>query len=293
MLKLQYFDHLMQRADSLEDLDAGKYWRQEKGITEDKMVGWHHGLNGLEFEQAPGDSEGQGRPWGRKESDRLSNWTPTWAPAATSGKKGCSPKLLTRLLLALFMAPQASQVPSKGKGCALPGCWSVKSTVFMEALSKPVDSRTWSGYYQSRQRAQSLKTPRTAHHNWAQLKASPHFLAHFVQHLSPNCSHRCFYHLRLKMALSGQQSTQCVCTQSCPTLCSLMDFTPPGSSVHRISQARILEWVAICSSKGSSWPRDQTSVSCLAGGFISTGATWEANGLLEGPDIEKLTQSGD
>ena len=46
----------------------------EKGTTEDEMVGWHHQLNGHEFEQAPGDSEGQGslaccRPWGCKELD--------------------------------------------------------------------------------------------------------------------------------------------------------------------------------------------------------------------------------
>ena len=42
-----------------KDPDAGKYWRQEKGTTEDKMVWWHHRLNGHEFEQAPGDGEGQ------------------------------------------------------------------------------------------------------------------------------------------------------------------------------------------------------------------------------------------
>ena len=51
--------------------------------------------------------------------------------------------------------------------------------------------------------------------------------------------------------------------QSCPTLCDLMDCSPPGSSVHRIFQARILEWVSISSSKGSSWPRDWTHVSCI------------------------------
>ena len=67
MLKLQYFSHLMQRADSLENtLMLGK--------TEDEMVGWHHRLNGHEFEQARGDGEGQGSlaccsPWGHKESD--------------------------------------------------------------------------------------------------------------------------------------------------------------------------------------------------------------------------------
>ena len=51
-LKLQYFGYLMQRADSLEkDPDAGKDWGQEeKGVTEDEMVGWHHQLNGHEFE---------------------------------------------------------------------------------------------------------------------------------------------------------------------------------------------------------------------------------------------------
>ena len=44
-----------------KDPDAGKDWRQEeKGTTEDEMVGWHHWLNGYEFEQAPGDGEGQG-----------------------------------------------------------------------------------------------------------------------------------------------------------------------------------------------------------------------------------------
>ena len=58
-----------------KDPDAGKDWRQEeKGATEDEMVGWHHWLNGHEFEQTPGDGEGQGSlaccsPWGHKESD--------------------------------------------------------------------------------------------------------------------------------------------------------------------------------------------------------------------------------
>ena len=51
--------------------------------------------------------------------------------------------------------------------------------------------------------------------------------------------------------------------QSWQTLCNLMDCGPPGSSVHGILQARILEWVAILSSRGSSWPRDQTQISCI------------------------------
>ena len=50
-LKLQYFGHLMRRVDSLEKTDAGKDWGQEeKGTTEDEMAGWHHRLDGREFE---------------------------------------------------------------------------------------------------------------------------------------------------------------------------------------------------------------------------------------------------
>ena len=60
-LKLQYFGYLMWRIDSLEKTDAGKDWRQgEKGTTEDDLVGWHHRLDGHEFEQALGVGDGQG-----------------------------------------------------------------------------------------------------------------------------------------------------------------------------------------------------------------------------------------
>ena len=48
-LKLQYFGHLMRRVDSLEESDAGRDWGQEeKGMTEDEMARWHHGLDGRE-----------------------------------------------------------------------------------------------------------------------------------------------------------------------------------------------------------------------------------------------------
>ena len=57
--------------------------------------------------------------------------------------------------------------------------------------------------------------------------------------------------------------------KSCPTLCNPMDFSLPGSSVHGISQARILEQVATFFSRGSSWCRDRTWVSCIAGGFFT------------------------
>ena len=52
--------------------------------------------------------------------------------------------------------------------------------------------------------------------------------------------------------------------QLCVTLCNTMDCNPPGSSVHGVFQARILEWVAMPSSRGSSPPRDQTHVSCVS-----------------------------
>ena len=82
-LKLQHFGHLMQRADSLEDTNAGKNWGQEeKGTTEDEMVGWHHWLDGRESDWTPGDGDGQGGlaccdSWGRKELDTTErlNWT--------------------------------------------------------------------------------------------------------------------------------------------------------------------------------------------------------------------------
>ena len=54
------------------------------------------------------------------------------------------------------------------------------------------------------------------------------------------------------------------------TLCDPMNRSPPGSSVYGIFQARILEWVAISFSRGSSWPKDQIPVSCIAGGFTPT-----------------------
>ena len=78
-----------------KDPDTGKDWRQEeKGKTEDGVVGWHHRLNGHEFEQAPGVGDGQGSlaccsPWGCKESDTTEwlNWTEEpgdWVPSLVS-----------------------------------------------------------------------------------------------------------------------------------------------------------------------------------------------------------------
>ena len=77
----------------------------------------------------------------------------------------------------------------------------------------------------------------------------------------------------------------CVCvlvSQLCPTLCDPMDCSPPVSSVHGILQARILEWVAISFSRGSSPPRDwpvSLLSPALVGGFFTTSTTWESHGL--------------
>ena len=65
-------------------------------------------------------------------------------------------------------------------------------------------------------------------------------------------------------------------TQLYLTLCNPMEYSLPGSSVHGILQARILEWVTIPFSRGSSWPRDRTQVSCITVGYFTVWTTMEA-----------------
>ena len=83
-LKLQYFGHLMRRLDSLEKTQmlGGIGGRRRRGRQEDEMAGWHHQLNGREFEWTPGVGDGQGGlvccdSWGHKETDTTEwlNWT--------------------------------------------------------------------------------------------------------------------------------------------------------------------------------------------------------------------------
>ena len=66
--------------------------------------------------------------------------------------------------------------------------------------------------------------------------------------------------------------------QSSRTLCNPVDYSLPGSSVHVILPARILEWVSMPSSKASSWPSNQTCVSCIAGGFFTSWTIRETQG---------------
>ena len=71
-------------------------------------------------------------------------------------------------------------------------------------------------------------------------------------------------------------SRACRCAYLCLTLCDPMDCSQPGSSVHGVVLARILEWVAILFSRGSSQPQDQTQVSSIAGRFFTVRATRKA-----------------
>ena len=88
----------------------------------------------------------------------------------------------------------------------------------------------------------------------------------------------------MKSFSTKDSPSPCMCAQllqSCLTLCNLMDCSPPGSSVHGILQARILEWVAMPSSRGSSPTGDQT---CISYSFYTTGRFFTAE-LLRKPSL--------
>ena len=75
--------------------------------------------------------------------------------------------------------------------------------------------------------------------------------------------------LSLRIWPSSYMHCACSVTKLCPTLCDPIDCSPPGSTVHGILQARILEWVVMPFSRGSSQPRDRTPASCIAGRFLT------------------------
>ena len=106
---------------------------------------------------------------------------------------------------------------------------------------------------------------------------------------SPNCSPfldseaRFFNHNTHSMYTMRLEGGSHLCwaqSLSHVRLCNLMDCSLPGSSVHGIFQARILEWVVISFSGGSSPPRDRTRVSCTAGRFSYHCVTWEVGGNI-------------
>ena len=95
---------------------------------------------------------------------------------------------------------------------------------------------------------------------------------YWVLHLQPP-------YLTMWAASSFKSLKVCVHALSCPALCNPMDCSPPGSSVHRISQSSMLEWIAISFSRGSFWPRDWTQVfyiSCIGRWILYHCTTWEA-----------------
>ena len=89
------------------------------------------------------------------------------------------------------------------------------------------------------------------------------------------CRQHLGYFWPLGPSLSSWKEKESEVAQSCPTLCDPMDCNPPGSSVHGILQARILEWGAISLSRSSSLPRDWARVSCMAGRRFTVWATSE------------------
>ena len=83
-----------------------------------------------------------------------------------------------------------------------------------------------------------------------------------------------FHHMKTQRRHSSMQQVKWnEVDQSCLTLCDPMVCSLPGSSIHGIFQARVLEWVATAFSRGSSWPRDQIRVSCIAGRRFTVWAT--------------------
>ena len=107
-----------------------------------------------------------------------------------------------------------------------------------------------------------------------------------IQPLSDSTQFKAFNWGKLDSAALNICMSVCVCmcvlvTQSCPTLCNLMDCSLPDYSVHGILCARILECVAMTFSRGSSQPRDQTWVSCIAGRFFYCLSNLPLNSLIQ------------
>ena len=77
--------------------------------------------------------------------------------------------------------------------------------------------------------------------------------------------------MNVKLYLGQCLRLDCVLvTRSCPTLCDHMDYSPPDSSVHGLLKAKLLEWVAMLFSRGSSQSKVQSQVSCIAGRFFTS-----------------------
>ena len=135
-----------------KDPEAGQDWRQEEtGMTEDEMVGWHHWLDGYEFEKALGVGEGQGSlaccsPWGRKESDlRVTELTESQAhaehlvqwltyPFIYCGLRGCNPNCRRGVSWSVkFHLKQGTKIPLYGM-LTLPNCQDQLNKIIYQLL---------------------------------------------------------------------------------------------------------------------------------------------------------------
>ena len=92
--------------------------------------------------------------------------------------------------------------------------------------------------------------------NWMDTKQVPYIFCLQETHLKPSDTYRLKVGSEKRYSMQSEGESEAA--QSCLTLCDPMDYSLPGSSVHGILQARILEWVAISFSRGSSQPRDRT-----------------------------------
>ena len=100
-----------------------------------------------------------------------------------------------------------------------------------------------------------------------------------------------FSHLPLWKHPAVSTAVLCLVAQSCPALCNPADCSPLGSTVHGILQARILEWVAMPSSRGSSQPRDPTQASHVAGRFFTSWATRDVQKILPFPSYNSSLET--
>ena len=144
--------------------------------------------------------------------------------------------------------------------------WNISSTTDTSVVCTPSWYRSWHIWaYLGLHSVYSFSLP-------CKLSSS-HDLVHYIE--SGPMGFSCALYGSLHSYLLPS-SACCLVAELCSTLCDSMDCSPPGSSVHGIVQARILEWVAMFPSRGSSQPRDQTQISCIGRWILCRWATREA-----------------
>ena len=204
-------------------------------------------------------------PWGRKESDTTARASLTFFTSSADNPPKKKNFTLTEKLKNMYNDVKRATHKSKMDFIRIKSFCSWR-TLLRKRQDKPQIKRK---YFKNTYLIKDLCIEyREIHTTNSLIKIGKIFEQIFYQRRDTNGREACE-----KMLNIVSHCCCCCCylaTKSCPTLCNPMNCSPPGSSVHAISQARILEWIAISFSRGSSWPRDQTHVSCLAGGFFTT-----------------------